>query len=49
LRCSLAIPLSAADTATSTKVMLACAHLLAAAIVIPAVTRRLAGAPGRGA
>ena len=46
---SLAVPLSAADTATSTKVMLACAHLLAAAIVIPAVTRRLAGAPGRGA
>jgi hypothetical protein len=38
-----------ADTATSTKVMLACAHLLAAAIVIPAVTRRLARAPGRGA
>ncbi|HEY4463114.1 MAG TPA: DUF6069 family protein [Streptosporangiaceae bacterium] len=46
---SLAVPLSAADTATSTKVMLACAHLLAAAIVIPAVSRRLARAPGRGA
>lgn len=46
---SLAVPLSAADTAISTKVMLACGHLLAAAIVIPAVTRRLTHAPGRSA
>jgi hypothetical protein len=46
---SLAVPLSAADTATSTKVMLACGHLIAAAIVIPAVTRRLARASGRAA
>ena len=38
---SLAVPLSAADTAVSTKVMLAAAHLIAAAIIIPAVTRRL--------
>lgn len=38
---SLAFPLSAGATATSTKLMLAVAHLVAAAIVIPAVTRRL--------
>jgi len=38
---SLVMPLSAADTATSTKVTLAAAHVLAAAIIIPAVTRRL--------
>jgi hypothetical protein len=29
--------------------MLACGHLIAAAVVIPAVTRRLARAPGRRA
>jgi hypothetical protein len=46
---SLAVPLSAADTATSTRVTLACGHLLAAAIIIPMVTRRLTHAPGRGA
>ncbi|GAA2985544.1 hypothetical protein LV75_005308 [Actinokineospora diospyrosa] len=39
---SLAGPLAAADTATSTKVVLVVAHLLAAAIVIPPVARRLA-------
>jgi hypothetical protein len=44
---SLAGPLAAGDTATSTKLMLALAHLLAAAIIIPTVTRRLSHAPGR--
>jgi uncharacterized RDD family membrane protein YckC len=39
---SLAGPLTAGDTALSTKLMLATAHLLAAAIVIPTVARRLA-------
>jgi Family of unknown function (DUF6069) len=38
---SLAVPLSAADTAMATKVTLAGAHLLAAAIIIPVVTTRL--------
>jgi len=38
---SLAVPLSAADTATATRLTLAGAHLLAAAIIIPAVSRRL--------
>lgn len=42
---SLATPLAAGHTATSTKLMLATAHLLAAAIVIPVVTRRLARRP----
>lgn len=45
---SLVMPLTAADTATSTKLMLAVAHLLAAAIVIPVVTRRLAHRTGHG-
>jgi hypothetical protein len=44
---SLAGPLAAGDTATSTKLMLALAHLLAAAIIIPTVTRRLSHAPDR--
>jgi heme A synthase len=44
---SLAGPFGAGDTATSTKLMLAVAHLLAAGIVIPTVTRRLSHAPGR--
>jgi hypothetical protein len=44
---SLAGPLAAGDTAASTKLMLAVAHLLAAAIIIPVVTRRLSHAPGR--
>jgi Family of unknown function (DUF6069) len=39
---SLLAPLSAADTATSTKLTLAAGHILAAAVIIPAVTRRLA-------
>ena len=38
---SLFAPLSAADTATSTKLTLAAGHILAAAIIIPPVTRRL--------
>jgi len=39
---SLAVPLSAADTAAATRLTLAGAHLLAAAIIIPTVSRRLA-------
>jgi heme A synthase len=46
---SLASPLAAGDTATSTKLMLALAHLLAAAIVIPIITHRLTHAPGKNA
>ena len=38
---SLAVPLTAADTAISTKLTLAAAHLMAGAIIIPAVARRL--------
>ncbi len=38
---SLAVPLTAADTATSTKLTLAAAHLIAGAIIIPVVGRRL--------
>jgi hypothetical protein len=38
---SLATPLGAGDTAISTKLMLAVAHVIAAAIVIPTVARRL--------
>jgi len=41
LALSLAVPLTAADTATSTKLVLAGAHLVAGAIVIPVVVRRL--------
>jgi heme A synthase len=44
---SLASPLAAGGTATSTKLTLAIAHLLAAAIVIPVITRRLTHAPGK--
>ena len=44
---SLAVPLSAAGTAVSTKLTLVLAHLLAAAIIIPTVARRLTRAPGR--
>lgn len=44
---SLASPLAAGGTATSTKLMLALAHMLAAAIVIPIITRRLTHAPGK--
>ena len=38
---SLAAPILAADTATSTKIVLAVAHLIAGAIIIPVVARRL--------
>jgi hypothetical protein len=38
---SLGAPLSLADTAISTKLVLAAAHLIAAAIIIPVVARRL--------
>ena len=41
---SLVIPLTAADTAPATRLTLAAAHLIAAAIIIPAVTRRLSRA-----
>jgi hypothetical protein len=42
---SLAGPLLAGVTVTSTKLMLALAHILAAAIVIPVVARRLSHSP----
>jgi Family of unknown function (DUF6069) len=42
---SLAVPLTAADTAISTKLTLAAAHLIAGAIIIPAVARRLSRVP----
>jgi hypothetical protein len=38
---SLAVPLTAADTAFSTKLALAVAHLIVGALIIPTVTRRL--------
>jgi hypothetical protein len=41
LALSLAVPLTAADTATSTMLTLAAAHLIAGAIIIPVVARRL--------
>jgi len=41
LAVSFAIPLTAADTAASTKLTLVAAHLIAAAIIIPAIARRL--------
>jgi hypothetical protein len=41
LALSLAVPLTAADTATATKLTLAAAHLIAGAIIIPAVAGRL--------
>jgi hypothetical protein len=41
LALSLAVPLTAADTAISTKLTLAAAHLIAGAVIIPAVARRL--------
>ena len=52
LALSFAVPLTAADTALSTKLTLAAAHLIAAAIIIPAVASRLrpitrAHAPGK--
>jgi hypothetical protein len=44
---SMAGPYLAGATATSTKIMLGLAHVVAALIVIPVVTRRLAHAAGR--
>jgi hypothetical protein len=41
LALSLAVPLTAADTAISTRLTLAAAHLIAGAIIIPPVARRL--------
>jgi hypothetical protein len=41
LALSLAVPITAADTAISTKLTLAAAHLIAGAIIIPVVARRL--------
>jgi hypothetical protein len=41
LALSLAVPLTAADTAISTKLTLAAAHVIAGAIIIPAVAKRL--------
>ena len=41
LALSLAVPLIAPETATSTKLTLAAAHLIAGAIIIPVVARRL--------
>ena len=43
LALSLAVPATAADTAISTKLTLAAAHLIAGAIIIPVVARRLSG------
>jgi len=40
---SLLLPLAAADTAVSTKLTVAIAHLIAGAIIIPAVATRLRG------
>ena len=42
LALSLAVPLTAADTPASTKLTLAAAHLIAGAVIIPAVAQRLA-------
>jgi hypothetical protein len=44
---SLVGPLGAGDTAAATKVMLAVAHLIAAAIVVPTVAHRLTSAHPR--
>jgi hypothetical protein len=41
LALSLAVPLTAADTAVSTKLTLAAAHLIAGAIIVPVMARRL--------
>ena len=41
LALSLVVPATAADTAISTKLTLAAAHLIAGAIIIPVVARRL--------
>ncbi len=44
---SLVFPLAASHTATETRLTLALGHLIAAAIVIPIIARRLTHAPGR--
>ena len=41
LALSLAVPLTAADTPISTKLTLAAAHLIAGAIIVPVMARRL--------
>ena len=41
LALSLAVPITVADTAISTKLTLAAAHLIAGAVIIPVVARRL--------
>lgn len=43
LAVSLAAPLTAADTAVPTKLTLAVAHLIAGAVIVPTVARRLRG------
>lgn len=47
LALSFATPLTAADTPVPTKLTLCAAHLVAAAVVVPAVAGRLARVPGR--
>jgi hypothetical protein len=42
LALSLAVPLTAADTPISTRLTLAAAHLIAGAVIIPVLARRLA-------
>ena len=44
---SLVFPLAASHAAPATRLTLALGHLIAAAIVIPIITRRLTHAPGR--
>ena len=44
---SLVFPLAASHTATATRLTLALGHLIAAAVVIPVLTRRLSYAAGR--
>lgn len=41
LALSLAVPLTAADTAISTRLTLAAAHLIAGAVIVPVVAWRL--------
>src|ERR1700733_4687701 len=48
LALSLAVPVTAADTAVSTKLALAAAHLIAGAVIIPVVARRLSRPHGHG-
>jgi hypothetical protein len=48
LALSLAVPVTAADTAVSTKLTLAAAHLIAGSVIIPVVARRLSRPHGHG-